>query len=720
MISYGDLCAQIEKSGRQYDMALIEKAYLLAEKSHKDQLRESGEPYIMHPLNVALLLIELGLDSESVCAALLHDVVEDTEVKIEQIEKDFGEDIAMLVDGVTKLGNIPFSSVEEQQAENIRKMLLAMSRDIRVMLVKLCDRMHNMRTLDARPAQKQRDVSLETMEVYAPIAHRLGMSNFKEELEDLALKYLDPVGYDDIINTLKENDKDESFVENIAKNIEQRIKENGIECAEIQNRVKSVYGIYRKMFIQNRSFEAIYDIYAVRVIVRNVTECYNVLGILHDMYRPIPNRFKDYISTPKPNMYQSLHTTVIGKEGIPFEVQIRTFDMHQTAEYGIAAHWKYKAGISGKDKLDERLEWVRQLLESQKESEDAVDILRNIKSDLLPEEVYVFTPKGDVINLPVGATVIDFAYAIHSAVGHRMTGAKVNGKIVPLTYTVKTGEIVEILAGARDKGPSRDWLTIVKTSEAKNKIRGWFKRERRDENVVEGKRAFERELRRYLISVLPEDYEEFLDEIVKRQKMNTVEELYAAIGYGGLLMSRLMPKIKEQYEKLIKKRNPVETFEVPISKHKSSGGVIVEGLDNCLVKFAHCCNPLPGDGIVGFITRGHGVSIHKSDCMNVTAAKFLDENSLRWINVTWADDVRDSFKSILEISCVDRTGLLADISTLLSAMHIPIYSVTTHFDGNGYVTLGITIGVNGKEHLDTVVSRLRKIKDIEDIVRSAR
>ncbi|MEG1304477.1 MAG: TGS domain-containing protein, partial [Oscillospiraceae bacterium] len=349
-----------------------------------------------------------------------------------------------------------------------------------------------------------------------------------------------------------------------------------------------------------------------------------------------------------------------------------------------------------------------------------VDILRNIKSDLLPEEVYVFTPKGDVINLPVGATVIDFAYAIHSAVGHRMTGAKVNGKIVPLTYTVKTGEIVEILAGARDKGPSRDWLTIVKTSEAKNKIRGWFKRERRDENVVEGKRAFERELRRYLISVLPEDYEEFLDEIVKRQKMNTVEELYAAIGYGGLLMSRLMPKIKEQYEKLIKKRNPVETFEVPISKHKSSGGVIVEGLDNCLVKFAHCCNPLPGDGIVGFITRGHGVSIHKSDCMNVTAAKFLDENSLRWINVTWADDVRDSFKSILEISCVDRTGLLADISTLLSAMHIPIYSVTTHFDGNGYVTLGITIGVNGKEHLDTVVSRLRKIKDIEDIVRSAR
>ncbi len=721
-MTYGELKTQIENSGRQYDLDLIGRAYELAYKSHGDQKRETGEPYIVHPVYVASLLVDLGLDTESICAALLHDVVEDTDTTLEKIEHDFGEGIALLVDGVTKLGKIPFSSVEEQQAENLRKMLFAMSKDIRVMLVKLCDRLHNLRTLDAVPEQKRRDKALETMEVYAPIAHRLGMSNFREELEDLSLKYLDNYGYNDIIGMLEKNNKGESFVESITKAIRARIEENGILGAEITSRVKSVYGIYRKLYIQNRSFEEIYDVYAVRVIVNTVAECYNTLGLLHDMYRPLPNRFKDYISTPKPNMYQSLHTTVVGKEAIPFEIQIRTYDMHYTAEYGIAAHWKYKVGIRGKDKLEERLAWVRQLLESQKESEDSVDILRNIKSDLLPEEVFVFTPKGDVINLPVGACTIDFAYAIHSAVGNRMMGAKVNGRIVPLNYKVKTGEIVEVLTGPKDKGPSRDWLSIVSTSEAKSKIRSWFKKEKKEENVEEGKHIFDKELRRHLISLPAEQYESFVEEIARRQKLNSVEEMFAAIGYGGIQMSRMLPKIKDEYEKLVKQNDPVEVFDVPTVTHnsKNAEGVIVEGLDNCLVKFARCCNPLPGDDIIGFITRGHGVSVHKRDCMNVQAAHYLDETSARWINVSWAANVKESFKSTLEIHCIDRTGLIADISTLLSQMHISIFNFSTRTDNDGRASITVTIGINNIEHLNSVIQKLMKVKDVESIDRAAR
>lgn len=721
-MTYAELKTQIENSGRQYDLPLISRAYELAYKSHGEQKRETGEPYIIHPVYVASLLVDLGLDTESICAALLHDVVEDTDTTLEKIENDFGEDIALLVDGVTKLGKIPFSSVEEQQAENLRKMLLAMSKDIRVMLVKLCDRLHNLRTLDAVPEQKRRDKALETMEVYAPIAHRLGMSNFKEELEDLSLKYLDPYGYNEIIKTLEKNNNGEDFIEGITKAIRARLEENDIRDAEITSRVKSVYGIYRKLYIQNRSFEEIYDIYAVRVIVNSVNECYNTLGVLHDMYRPLPNRFKDYISTPKPNMYQSLHTTVVGKDAIPFEIQIRTVDMHYTAEYGIAAHWKYKVGISGKDKLEERLAWVRQLLESQKESEDSVDILRNIKSDLLPEEVFVFTPKGDVINLPTGSCTIDFAYAIHSAVGNRMIGAKVNGRIVPLSYKVKTGEIVEVLTGPKDKGPGRDWLSMVSTSEAKSKIRAWFKKERKEENVEEGKRMFDRELRRHLISLPPSEYDGFVEEIARRQKLNSVEEMFASIGYGGIQMSRILPKIKEEYEKLVQQQDPVEVFDVPTAQHntKDAEGVIVEGLDNCLVKFARCCNPLPGDDIVGFITRGHGVSVHKKDCMNVTAAHYLDENSMRWVNVSWADNVRESFKSTLELSCIDRTGLIADISTLLSQMRIPIFAFTTRTDNDGNAVIMVTLGINNIEHLNMVISKLLKVKNVERIDRAAR
>lgn len=712
-MTFYDLKNQLVAGGRQYDLEMIERAYDLAERSHEGQLRATGDPYIIHPLSVASILADLGLDSQSICAALLHDVVEDTDVELEQIEKEFGEDIALLVDGVTKLGRIPFSSVEEQQAENLRKMLLAMSKDIRVMLVKLCDRLHNMRTIYAKQPQKQRDKALETMEVYAPIAHRLGMSTIKEELEDLSLKVLDPVGYNEIVETLERNDKGSSFIEGIAASIKERLAENGLGEAEITCRVKSVYGIYRKLYMQNRSMEEIYDVYAVRVILNTVIECYNALGVLHDLYTPLPNRFKDYISTPKPNGYRSLHTTVVGKEAIPFEIQIRTFEMHYTAEYGIAAHWKYKAGISGKDKLEERLAWVRTLLESQKDSEDAAEILRDIKSDLLPEEVFVFTPKGDVINLPTGSTAIDFAYAIHSAVGNRMVGAKVNGRIVPLTYTVKTGEIVEVITGAKDKGPSRDWLGIVKTSEAKNKIRSWFKRERREENIAEGKQMFERELRRNLINIPDGEYDAFVDELVKRQKLNTRDELFASIGYGGILMPRLLPKIKEEYQKLISSSDPVEVFKVPTVSRKSSEGVVVEGIDNCLVKFARCCNPLPGDDIVGFITRGHGVSIHKRDCVNVAAG--ID--SPRFIKASWAEDVKESFKSTLEMTCHDRTGLIADISSQLSTMHIPIYSFSTRVNG-GVATITATVGISNTDHLNSVITRLRKIKSVEEIKRT--
>ncbi|MEG0750946.1 MAG: bifunctional (p)ppGpp synthetase/guanosine-3',5'-bis(diphosphate) 3'-pyrophosphohydrolase [Oscillospiraceae bacterium] len=717
-MTFEELKTQIESSGRQYDVALITLAYELAHKSHEGQMRESGEPYITHPLSVASLLVDLGLDTESVCAALLHDVVEDTGVTLDEIKSKFGDDVTELVDGVTKLGRIPFSSVEEQQAENLRKLLFAMSKDIRVMIVKMCDRLHNMRTLEAKAEHKRRATAYETMEVYAPIAHRLGMSNFKEELEDLSLKQLDPVGYAEVVDILQKNDKDGSFIDGVVKNIKERLALNGITDVQIESRVKSVYSTYRKLYVQNRSIEEIYDIYAVRVIVGTVTECYNALGVLHDMYRPIPNRFKDYISTPKTNMYQSLHTTVIGRDAIPFEIQIRTREMHNNAEYGIAAHWKYKVGISGKDKLEERLAWVRQLLESQKESEDAVDILRSIKSDLLPEEVFVFTPKGDVIDLPTGATVIDFAYAIHSAVGNRMTGAKINGRIVPLSYIVKTGEICEVLTGAKDKGPSRDWLGIVRTGEAKSKIRAWFKRERREENIAEGKQAFERELRRYLINIPNDKFDAFVDDIVRRQRLNSVDEMFASIGYGGLLMSRLMPKIREEYQKLIKSDEPkADILEPVMTKQKAVDGVIVEGLDNCLVKFARCCNPLPGDDIVGFITRGHGVSIHKRDCTNVQAAQSLDSDEMRWISVAWADNVKDSFKSTLEIVCLDRNGLIADVSASLAALHIPIFTFATNLRGD-HAHIVTTIGINSIEHLNSVIMRIKKIKDVETVERT--
>ncbi len=716
VMTYEELVKIIEDSGRPYNMEMLRKAYETAAKAHGDQRRRSGEPYISHPLSVAALLVEMGMDSESVAAALLHDVVEDTNVKLDSLKSEFGPDVAHLVDGVTKLTRISFSSVEEQQAENLRKMLLAMSQDVRVMLVKLCDRLHNMRTADAWPPQKRRDKALETMEVYAPIAHRLGISNIKEELEDLSLRYLDPIGYEEISTMLGKNGGAQQFITGISDKIRERLAENGMTKCTIKKRIKSVYGIYRKMFVQNRSFEEIYDVYAVRIILDTVAECYNALGVIHDMYHPLPNRFKDYISTPKPNMYQSLHTTVIGHEGIPFEVQIRTWEMDHMAEYGVAAHWKYKAGVQGGSKtarLEERLAWVRQLLESQRDSDDAGDLLRDMKSDLLPEEVFAFTPKGDVINLPAGATAIDFAYAIHSAVGNRMIGAKVNSRIVPIDHKVVTGEIIEIITGPADKGPSRDWLNIVATSEAKNKIRNWFKKERKEENIAEGKAALEKELRRNLISIPEADYDAFMAEIARRQRMNTVDEMYAAIGYGGLQLSRLMMRIKEEYNRMMKEKDPKVAFQIPVKKQKNTDGVIVEGLDNCLVKFAKCCNPLPGDKIIGFITRGYGVSIHKRDCINVRA----DGSDPRWVQARWDDGVKESFKSTLEISAMDRSGLFTDVSALLGDMRIPIFAINARQTTDGRATMTVTIGITNIEHLNSVIQRLRKVKDVTGVNR---
>ena len=717
-ITYDMLKQEMRDSGRAYDFALVDRAYALAEAAHADQRRRSGEPYICHPLSVAEILVEMGMDSESIAAALMHDVAEDTAVTIEEIRQKFGAEVALLVDGVTKLTQIKFSNVEDRQAENLRKMLLAMSQDVRVMIIKLCDRLHNMRTGDAWPEQKRRDKALETMEVYAPIAHRLGISNIKEELEDRSLRYLDPVGYETIRALL--NKHGDEFLNGVCETIRAHLEENGIENATIRHRVKSIYGIYRKMFIQNKDFEEIYDVYAVRIICASVAECYTALGLIHDMYHPLPNRFKDYISTPKPNGYQSLHTTVIGREAIPFEVQIRTWDMDRMAEYGIAAHWKYKAGIStSNEKLEERLAWVRQLLESQRSSADATDLLSDIKSDLLPEEVFAFTPRGDVINLPAGATVIDFAYAIHSAVGNRMIGAKVNNRIVPIDHQVVTGEIIEIITGPENRGPSRDWLNIVKTSEAKNKIRNWFKKERREENIAEGKDALEREMRRNLMSVPADKQEEFLSALAKRNHCNTVEEMYAAIGYGGLQMARILPKLKDEYNRL--KANDAEPKAIPtvdIRKIHSSDGVVVEGIDNCPIKFAKCCSPLPGDEIIGFVTRGFGVSIHKKDCANARESMRHPENRDRWVKAYWADTVREDYKATLEIVCMDRANLVSDVALALGDMRVPIYSLDARSADQGRARMSVTIGITNTEHLNNVVARLRKVKDVVSVTRN--
>ena len=710
IVTWEKLCEAIKASGRAYNMDMIGKAYNLANDAHKGVCRRSGEPYICHPLAVARLVLDLGMDSESIAAALLHDVVEDTPTTLDDLTAQFGSEVAQMVDGVTKLTKIQFSNIEELQAENLRKMLLAMSRDVRVMIIKLCDRLHNMRTGDAWPEQKRRDKARETMEVYAPIANRLGILNVKEELEDRSLHYLDPVGYEDISKMLSER-AGEEFLAKVSGVIERRLIESGIEGATIKRRVKSIYGIYRKTIMQNKSFDEIYDIYAVRVILDSLAECYSTLGLIHDMYHPLPNRFKDYISTPKPNGYQSLHTTVIGHEGIPFEVQIRTRAMDEQAEYGVAAHWKYKEGLGGHDKLDERLAWVSQLLENQRVSEDSGNLLHDLKSDLLPEEVFAFTPKGDVINLPTGATCIDFAYAIHSAVGNRM---------VPIDHIVSTGEIIEVILGPADKGPSRDWLKIVRTSEAKSKIRNWFKKMRREENIQQGRDALARELRREMIIIPDDQLDEFINSCCRRLRQNNAEELYAAIGYGGMTIANCLPKLKEEWTKLkaTEERSEEDLPKVDLSKVHATDGVVVEGFDNTPIKFAKCCSPLPGDPIVGFITRGFGVSIHKQSCANAISSMKDPTNAPRWVKAYWADSVKDSYKAGLEIIALNRNELLQDVLAALADIRVPIYALNARQVENNCAVVSLTIGINNTEHLNRVVARLSKVKDVLKVTRS--
>ena len=713
----------MQSQGGHYDYDLVERAFKLCVKAHEGQVRLSGEAYYNHPYQVAIILVQLGMDSESVAAGLLHDVLEDTEVTPEELQKKFGQSVFMLVDGVTKLGKLPFSTKEQLQSENLRKMLIAMAQDIRVIIIKLADRTHNMRTIDAKPEQRQRDISLETLEVFAPIAHRLGIRAIKEELEDLAIAHLDPVGYREIEELLRVRKAyREKFLNEIKARIAERLHEMmpGVHV-EISGRVKSINGIYRKMYFQNKDFEEIYDVYAVRVITDTVADCYNILGLMHDMFRPIPGRFKDYISTPKPNMYQSLHTTVLGREGIPFEIQIRTWEMHHTAEFGIAAHWKYKEGIQKVDaKIEDRLLWIRQILDSQKDGDNPEDLVQTIKTDLPLEDVFAVTPKGDVINLPAGGTVIDFAFAIHSAVGIKMTGAKVDGRIVPLNHKVQTGEIIEILTTNQPgHGPSRDWLNIAVTTQAKSKIRNWFKKEKRPENIAAGKAQIERDFVRNGIRLEEEEMQQFLTEIARRQKQPNVEELYAAIGYGGILLSKIMPRIKEDYNKLMAAKKPLKLEDIVRTKRAASGeGVVVEGIENCLIKLSRCCTPLPGDEIIGFITRGHGVSIHKRDCLNIPRDISTAQEPERWISAHWEDTKRSSFKASLKITSLDRNGLLADITQLLAGSNVPVHNVNARQTKDGNYIITVTISVQNAEHLRTLCQKIAKISGIFNVERT--
>ena len=728
--TYDELVANIVKSGKDYDMTTIEKAYLFANKAHAGQKRKSGEPYIVHPISVANILVSLGMDTDSVVAALLHDVVEDTPVTLEDIEKNFGSTTAQIIDGLTKLSKLGFNTEEEHQAENVRRMLIATNKDIRVLIIKLADRLNNMRTLSAMYPQKQRNIARETLEVYAPLAHRMGIRPVKEELEDLSLRYLDPIGYKQICDNLSAQQANrQAFLEEIKEELRQNLIEY-IPNVELSGRVKSVHGIYNKMIMQGKSFEDIYDVYAVRVIVDTVAECYAALGVVQTIYTPLPNRYKNYIAMPKSNGYRSLHTTVIRKSddpnenAVPFEVQIRTRDMHLTAEYGVAAHWKYKTGKAaegGNKVFENTVSWIRKMIEDQMDSESA-DVLDVIKEDIMPEEIYVFTPKGEVKVLPRGATVIDFAYAIHSQVGHRMIGAKIDGRIVPLNTVLHTGNKIEIQTTKEiTNGPSRDWLNMAKTSQAKTKIRSWFKNERRAENIEEGKAEFDREMKRAGLIIPDDKFDEFMQEQIRKSHKDSVDDFYAAIGYGGIIMTKLMPRLREDYARIVLRPDGLPGVESGFSDSGSkrfSGdfGVRVDGIDNCQIKMSRCCNPLPGDEIIGFITRGFGVSIHKRSCPNVPEDLEKCENPERWIKVSWSGDTNyREFKTTLRLMCLDRKGLLADVTTQLSMMHIGISMLNSREMRDGNAVITATISVSSKEHLAQITSKLSRINGVLSI-----
>ncbi len=717
---YNGLVECLKAQGGKYDDKLIKRAFEYCVTMHAGQKRWTNEEYYIHPLSVAKIIISMGLDSKSVAACLLHDVVEDTKATVEDIKELFGDEVALLVDGVTKIGKISINSKEQEQAESLRKMLIAMGKDIRVIIIKLADRLHNMRTLDAIPETKQREKSLETLEIYAPIAHRLGIRSLKEELEDLAIKHLDPVAYAEIEESLiVRKPQRESILNGIKSRIEQRLKEEMPEVAlQFQGRVKSIYGIYRKMYLQGRSFDEIYDIYAIRIITDTVTDCYNILGIMHDMFRPIPNRFKDYISTPKPNMYQSLHTTVISREGVPFEIQIRTAEMHHTAEYGIAAHWKYKEGINENDKsLEQRLAWIRQVLEAGEVSGDTSELVRSIKVDLSQEDVFAVTPKGDVINLPVGSTIVDFAFAIHSAVGVKMVGAKVDGKIVPINHEIKTGEVIEILTtNQAGHGPSRDWMNIAVTNSAKTKIRSWFKKEKREENIETGRTELEKELRRSGIDFTDKEFEQMTADLARRMHYSETDEFFSAIGYGGILLSKIIPRIREDYNKRQSTASPTIPETVPHTS-ASSEGVVVDGIDNCLIRLSRCCSPLPGDEIIGFITRGHGVSIHKRDCNNVPRDISKSAEPDRWIAAHWDKAKKEHFVSSIRIYSVDRDGLLTDIMGVAYNMRLAVHAMNAHKTGSGNCVISLTINTESVEHLNSIIMQIEKVNGVYSVER---
>ncbi|MBE6647027.1 MAG: bifunctional (p)ppGpp synthetase/guanosine-3',5'-bis(diphosphate) 3'-pyrophosphohydrolase [Ruminococcaceae bacterium] len=718
-------------SGKNYDLEKIKKAYEYANELHQGQFRQSGEPYISHPLAVAEIVAGLGLDTDSICAALLHDTVEDCSDKVDlkDIEKIFGNDVAQLVDGLTKIVSLQIEDKEEQHIENLRKMLLAMHKDVRVIFIKLCDRLHNMRTLEAKAENKRRMTALETMQVYAPLAHRLGIQKIKQELENIGIQHLDPIGYKEVKESI-ENKYGQSLnvIENIRSVISEKLTENNIHFT-LEGRIKTVYSIYKKMYNQNKSFDEIYDFYAVRVIVETELECYTTLGIIHEMFNSIPGRFKDYISTPKPNMYRSLHTTVIGRDGIPFEVQIRTREMHHFAEYGIAAHWKYKSGASSKEDMDKKLEWISKLIETEGEARDHDEFMNALKTDIFQDEVFVFTPKGDVIALPQGATVIDFAYAIHSAVGNKMIGAKINGMIVPIDRIVQNGEIVEILTSTVTKGPSRDWLNIVKTSEARSKIKQWFKKETRAENISLGRSMIDGEFRKQNIKLDEQGRLEVVNAVASRIGFASADDLYNGVGYGGISISKLVNKIKEESAKLIEpETDAVEITEESLSQKavkpknlKSNSGIIVDGESGCQVKFAKCCNPLPGDEVIGFITKGYGISIHKKDCPNVIEGKKLEINKDRWKEAHWETSAQESsrnvYEALLQLFTEDRVGMLADVAVALADMKVAILQVNSQKRTNGRCIISLKISCKNIDHYNSIVARLRSLDGVESVGR---
>lgn len=719
-----NLIAMIEEYNPQCDVELIIRAYNFAESSHEGQYRKSGERYFIHPVEVAKILVELQMDSTTIAAGLLHDVIEDTNNDYNKIKAIFGEEIAELVEGVTKLTRLSFESKEERQAENLRKMFIAMAKDIRVILIKLADRLHNMRTLKYQTDEKKKEKAIETLEIFAPIAHRLGISRIKWELEDLCLRYIDPEGYYDLVEKVaKKRQERENFINEVIRQLKEKLADFHIEN-EISGRPKHFYSIYRKMTYQGKSFDEIFDFLAIRVLVDNVKDCYGALGVVHTMWKPIPGRFKDYIAMPKPNMYQSIHTTVIGPKGEPFEIQIRTWEMHQIAEYGIAAHWKYKENITTNKAtdIDDKLAWLRQMLEWEKEMKDPKEFMESLKIDLFTNEVFVFTPKGKVINLPTGATPIDFAYKIHSDIGNRCVGAKVDGRIVPIDYKLKNGNIVEILTSSHSNGPSRDWLKIVKSSQAKTKIKQWFKKERREENVSRGREILEKEVKRQGLNPNEALQNKLLNSIAKKLSLNNEEDLFAAIGYGGITLAQVVPKIKKNIKKELIQLQDTQDKELPLpnknhdqkKKGKPGQGVTVKGIDNILVRFSRCCNPVPGDEIVGYITRGRGVSIHRKDCPNLYENTEATE---RFIEVEWDVSKPISFQAEIQIKAADRKGLLSELTIILSEAKVTVNALNARTNKERIAVLNLVLEVSSIDDLNKLMEKLKTVKGVLDVFR---